>query len=311
MKKSVRLGTRGSKLALWQANWVKNRLENLHPDLHVEIVPIVTRGDRDQSSPLTQLGQTGVFVKEIERALKRREIDCAVHSAKDLPSELAEPFELAAITAREDPRDVLLSARRVAFTELPRGAHLATGSPRRKAQLLAWRLDLHLDPLRGNLDTRVQKMLDSNWDGILAAWAGVKRLGLLRFVTDFIPLDVCLPAAGQGALALEIGRGNEELAAILQTLADPQAEASVQAERAFLKRIGAGCHHPVGVLGQVKNHRLHLQGVVATPNGATVLREEVEESALQPQAVGRLLAENLLSRGAEEILHDEKGMKKE
>ncbi len=303
MKKFLRLGTRGSKLALWQANWVKNRLQHLNPNLKIEIVPISTRGDREQQRSLAQMGETGLFVKEIEYSLQNEKIDFAVHSAKDLPAQLNHDFELATITAREDPRDVLLSQKEISFSHLPPQARLATGSPRRKAQLLAVRPDLHMEPLRGNLDTRIQKLLGSNWDGIVAAWAGVKRLGYLRFVAEFLPLEVCLPAAGQGALALEILRGYSEIRALLRPLSEPQTETAVLAERAFLKRIGAGCHHPVGVLGQIKNRRLRLRAVICTPDGRKVIRETVEGETAAPEKLGRFLAEKMLTEGAEEILN--------
>ncbi len=302
MTRILKLGTRGSQLALWQANWVKRRLENFNPDLEIELTIISTRGDREQNRPLEQLGTTGLFVKEIERALEQGEIDFAVHSAKDLPAELPEPFELAAITEREDPRDVLLSTKEVPFAQLPTGAHLATGSPRRKAQLLASRPDLHLEPLRGNLDTRIRKMLDAKWDGIVAAWAGVKRLGYLRFVADFLPLDICLPAAGQGALALEVCRDNAKVRTVVRALSAPETEAAVRAERAFLKAIGAGCHHPVGVLGQIRQRRLFLRAIVGSPDGTRVLHAEAEGVPSHPEDAGRSLAEKMWEKGAEALL---------
>ncbi len=306
-KRLLKLGTRGSRLALWQANWVKTRLENVNRNLFVEIVPISTRGDRDTSLPLGALGGSGVFVKEIERALQKGLVDFAVHSAKDLPSELPADFELVAITAREDPRDVLLSSRAVTLEKLPAGAHLATGSPRRKAQLLHYRPDLHLEPLRGNLDTRIRKMQQADWTGIVAAWAGVKRLGALPFIADFIPLEICLPAAGQGALAVEILRKRSEIGVLLHTLSEPQTEAAVRAERCFLKTVGAGCHHPVGVLGQVLGEKIRLQAVIATADGSRVLRQEAVGSRAFPEEVGTLLARQMLDSGAETILRNSNG----
>jgi len=298
----LRLGTRGSKLALWQANWVKERLQNRNPGLGIEIVTITTHGDRDQSQPLEQMGQTGIFVKEIERALQDGIIDFAVHSAKDLPSRLLPDFDLMAFTKREDPRDVLLAKNGQILGNLPTGARLATGSLRRKAQLLAYRPDLRFENLRGNIDTRVTKFLETDWDGIVVAWAGIKRMGFRRYVSDFIPIEICLPAVGQGTIALEGRQNDHRVRAILETLSDEKTEKAVRAERAFLFKIEGGCHIPVGALGQTHQNELLLKGVVASKDGKHVLREQIVGSMSNPESCGEALADKMIQRGALEIL---------
>ncbi len=304
---SLKLGTRGSKLALWQATWVKERLQNRNPGLQIEIVAIATYGDRNQSQPLEQMGQTGVFVKEIERALRDGTIDFAVHSAKDLPSKILPEFELMAFTEREDPRDVLLAKNGYILKNLPKAALLATGSLRRKAQLLAYRPDFRFENLRGNIDTRVRKFLEADWDGIVVAWAGIKRMGFRRYVSDFIPTEVCLPAVGQGAIALEGRKGDRGVKVILETISDERTEKSVRAERAFLLKIEAGCHSPVGALGQINQNELLLKGVVASGDGKRVLREEIVGNPSDPESCGEALAEQMIRCGAREILVEDEG----
>jgi len=303
----LKLGTRGSKLALWQANWVQEQLMNRNPGLAIEVVTITTHGDRDQIHPLEEMGKTGLFVKEIERALQDGRIDFAVHSAKDLPSQLPPDFALMAFTEREDPRDVLLSKNGRPLKNLPVGSRLATGSLRRKAQLLAYRPDLRFENLRGNIDTRVAKFLESDWEGIVVAWAGIKRMGFRKYVSDFIPIEICLPAVGQGVIALEGRKNDRHVRAILETISDEKSEKAVIAEREFLRKIEGGCHVPVGALGLFDEGRLHLKAVVASVDGKRVLREQVTCQASDPQSCGKQLADKMIGLGALEILAEDKG----
>lgn len=303
----LKLGTRGSKLALWQANWVREQLMNRNPGLAIEVVTITTHGDRDQIHPLEEMGKTGLFVKEIERALQDGRIDFAVHSAKDLPSQLPPDVALMAFTEREDPRDVLLSKNGRPLKKLPVGSRLATGSLRRKAQLLAYRPDLRFENLRGNIDTRVAKFLESDWEGIVVAWAGIKRMGFRKYVSDFIPIEICLPAVGQGVIALEGRKNDRHVRAILETISDEQSEKAVIAERAFLRKIEGGCHIPVGALGLVDESHLRLKAVVASVDGKHVLREQATCQASDPQSCGEQLADKMIGLGALEILAEDKG----
>ena len=303
----LKLGTRGSKLALWQANWVRERLMNRNPGLAIDIVTITTHGDRDQIHPLEEMGETGLFVKEIEQALQDGRIDFAVHSAKDLPSQVLADFELMAFTEREDPRDVLLSKNGRLVKELPMGSRVATGSLRRKAQLLAYRQDLQFEDLRGNIDTRVTKFLESDWEGIVVAWAGIKRMGFRKYVSDFIPIEICLPAVGQGAIALEGRKNDRHIRAILETLSDEKTEKAVNAERAFLRKIEGGCHIPVGALGLIDKNNLLLQAVVASIDGKRVLREQAACRASDPKSCGEQLADRMIGLGALEILAENEG----
>ncbi|GBD93631.1 porphobilinogen deaminase [bacterium BMS3Abin05] len=302
LKRTYKLGTRGSKLALWQAYWVKERLVNRNPGLSIELVKITTTGDRDQTSPLDQLGDTGVFIKEIERSLRKGEIDFAVHSAKDLPSEIHEDFDLMAFTEREDPRDVLLAQNGWTLKELPPKACLATGSLRRKAQLLAYGPEFQFKNLRGNIDTRLRKYQESDWDGIVVAWAGIKRMGYRSYVTEFLPPEICLPAVGQGAIAIEGRRHDREVRQLVRSIAHPETEGALRAEREFLRQIEGGCHVPVGALGQVVGNQIILTGMVASLDGRKILREKVVAHVEEPEKAGEILAQKMLQQSAREIL---------
>ena len=298
----LRIGTRGSQLALYQANWVKDQLVRVHADLNVTLVKIKTTGDKIQDAPLAKIGGKGLFVKEIEEALLQRRIDLAVHSIKDVPTEFPEGLHLSAITKREDPRDVLISRNNISLRDLPKGAKIGTSSLRRQAQLLHFRDDFEVIPLRGNLDTRLKKLGTMNLDGIVLASAGVKRLGLEGKVTEILPSDLSLPAIGQGALGIETRKGDREVEKRIVFLNDPDSAAAVTAERAFLKRLEGGCQVPIAAFGKVNGGLLRLEGLVGTTDGKRVVRHHLEGPIEEAEALGIKLAEILLSRGAREIL---------
>jgi hydroxymethylbilane synthase len=300
----IRIGTRGSPLALYQANWVKDRLTEVHPHLHVTLMNIKTTGDKIQDAPLAKIGGKGLFVKEIEEALIQRKIDLAVHSIKDVPTEFPEGLHLAAITKREDPRDVFISKDGTLLKDLPRGAKIGTSSLRRQAQLLHFRGDFEMIPLRGNLDTRIRKLKTMDLDGVVLALAGVKRLNLEKNITEILPTEISLPAVGQGALGIETRIGDQETEGYLQFLNDPESSVAVSAERAFLKKLEGGCQVPIAAFGRMEGGTLHIEGLVGRTDGKKLIRHHVEGPAREAEAMGTRLAEILLENGAGEILEE-------
>jgi hydroxymethylbilane synthase len=300
----IRIGTRGSPLALYQANWVKDRLTEVHPHLHVTLMKIKTTGDKIQDAPLAKIGGKGLFVKEIEEALIQRKIDLAVHSIKDVPTEFPEGLHLAAITKREDPRDVFISKDGTLLKDLPRGAKIGTSSLRRQAQLLHFRGDFEMIPLRGNLDTRIRKLKTMDLDGVVLALAGVKRLNLEKNITEILPTEISLPAVGQGALGIETRIGDQETEGYLQFLNDPASSVAVSAERAFLKKLEGGCQVPIAAFGRMEGGTLHIEGLVGRTDGKKLIRHHVEGPAREAEAMGTRLAEILLENGAGEILEE-------
>lgn len=300
----LRIGTRASQLALFQANWVKERLEQAHSFLKVTLVKIKTTGDRIQDAPLAKIGGKGLFVKEIEEALLAKKIDLAVHSIKDVPTEFPEGLHLSAITKREDPRDAFISRGGLSLKDLPQGARVGTSSLRRQAQLLHFRNDLQLIPLRGNLDTRLKKLKTLNLDGIVLASAGLRRLGLEANVTEYLPTEISLPAIGQGALGIETRVGDEEVEEKIRFLNDPDASISVSAERAFLRRLEGGCQVPIAAYAWIVNLTLQIDGLVGTIDGKRLIRHHLEGPAEKAEALGVELAEILLKTGAKEILDE-------
>ncbi len=302
--RELRIGTRGSQLALFQANWVKTRLEQAHPGIRVTLVKIKTTGDKIQDAPLAKIGGKGLFVKEIEEALLRRHIDLAVHSIKDVPTELPEGLHLAAIPRREDPLDAFISREGVPLKDLPRGARIGTSSLRRQAQLLHFRPDLRLIPLRGNLDTRLKKLIALGLDGIVLASAGLKRLGMEEKITEILPIEISLPAIGQGALGIETRVGDGEVEGRIAFLNDPDSSIAVSAERAFLKRLEGGCQVPIAAHGKIVNSTLQLDGLVGTVDGKKLIRHHLEGPVEQAEALGVELAKVLLRLGAREILDE-------
>lgn len=312
------IGTRGSPLAVWQAEHVAARLGETCPGLSVRLERIRTTGDRILDVPLAQVGGKALFVKEIEEALLAGRVDLAVHSMKDVPTDLPEGLAIAAIPPREDPADVLISREGRRLADLPRGARVGTSSLRRQSQLLQHRPDLVVVGLRGNLDTRIRKLGGEGLDAIVLAAAGVKRLGLDRLVTEVLPPDIILPAVGQGALGIEIrvprggggagGQGGSDgcdasVAEFVKALDHADTHTAVRAERAMLRRLGGGCQVPIAALASVEGTALLLRGLIASTDGATVIRGEARGAAADPDAVGHGLAVELLERGGRVILH--------
>jgi len=304
ISQELRIGTRGSQLALYQANWVKEKLIQAHPYLKVTLIKIKTTGDRIQDAPLAKIGGKGLFVKEIEEALIHRGIDLAVHSIKDVPTELPKGLHLSAITKREDPRDVFISKDGTLLKNLPQGAKIGTSSLRRQAQLLHFRDDFEMIPLRGNLDTRLKKLKTMNLDGIILAYAGVKRLGLEERITEIIPTEISLPAIGQGALGIETRMEDEEVEKQIRFLNDPPSAIAISSERAFLKKLGGGCQVPIAAFGQIVGSTLQIDGMVGTIDGKRLVRHRVEGSIEEAESLGIELAEILMNKGAEEILEE-------
>ena len=304
MPSELRIGTRGSQLALFQANWVKDQLSRAHPDLNVTLIKIKTTGDKIQDVPLAKIGGKGLFVKEIEESLLQRKVDLAVHSIKDVPTEFPQGLHLSVITKREDPRDVFISREGRTLKDLPRGAKIGTSSLRRQAQLLHFRNDLELIPLRGNLDTRLKKLKTMNLDGIVLALAGVRRLGLEERGTEIIPADISLPAIGQGALGIETRIDDKQVEERIRFLNDRDASIAVTAERAFLKKLEGGCQVPLAAYARPEGTTLRMEGLVGSTDGKRLIRHHVEGSVENAESLGIELAEILLGKGAKEILDE-------
>ena len=301
----VVIGSRGSALALWQANWAKRKLASAYPDLSIEIEVIKTGGDRLSETPLSQIGGKEVWTKEIEHALLSGSIDLAVHSLKDLPTRLPEGLVLGAVSAREDVRDVLVSKNNRVFWDLPEGATIATSSLRRQAQLKHARPDLNFVAIRGNVDTRVKKLDTENLDGIILAAAGLKRLGLGGRIADFIDPDICLPAPGQAALGIEIREDDQRITDLVGVLNCIETQQAVTAERAMLAALGGDCSVPIGgyaAIDKTSIDVLLLSGVVATPDGSQVISERAEGQASYAEQLGMRVAKGLLEQGAGKIL---------
>lgn len=293
--RALRIGSRGSPLALWQAAWVRDRLRALGRAAEIEIIR--TSGDRLAERPLAAMGGKGVFVREIEEALLAGRVDLAVHSLKDLPTGQPAGLVLACIPEREDPHDLLIAPGAPGLEALPPGAAVGTGSPRRACQLRARRPDLEMRDLRGNVDTRLRRLREGRYDAIVLARAGVTRLGL-PVEAAILDFDTMLPAVGQGALAIETREEDRELRALLGGLHHPPTAAAVAAERAFLRGLGGGCQAPIAAVGEVAGATLRLRGLVADPRGETVLRESQEGTMARPEEAGEALARALLGRGA-------------
>ena len=300
----IRIGTRGSHLALRQAGAVAERLRALAPDRPVEVVPMKTSGDRLARVSLGELGGKGLFVKELEEALLDGRVDIAVHSLKDMPAELPEGLCLAAFPTREDPRDVLVSLTGGGIADLPRGATVGTSSLRRRVLLLAARPDLRIEALRGNVDTRLAKLSAGALDAVVVAAAGLARLGLAPANGRPLAPEEFVPAVGQGILAVEVRSADRELRALLAGLDDPSTRAQAEAERAFLRQLGASCHTPVAAHAQVLNGELSLDGLIASLDGRRVLRSRSTGAAASPELLGQKLADELLAQGAREILSE-------
>jgi hydroxymethylbilane synthase len=304
MSRSLRIGTRGSALAIQQTQIVVDALHAAWPDLSVDIVQIRTTGDRIQDVPLAKIGDKGLFVKEIEEALLDGRIDWAVHSVKDLPSELPNGLSVGMLAARSDPRDALIARHGLHLATLPEKAVIGTSSLRRRAQLLHWRPDLAIVPMRGNVDTRLRKLESEGLDGIVVAAAGLMRLGWEGRISDIIPPEISLPAVGQGALGVEMRSDDEEARTLFHPLTCVATQAAVTAERTFLARLQGGCQVPVAAWAIVDDSQLCLRGMISDIDGFTLLQGERWGLVRAPEQVGVVLAEELLQRGGEAILRN-------
>jgi len=296
------IATRESQLALWQAHHVRDRLTALHPDLTVELLGMTTMGDQILDSPLSRIGGKGLFVKELEQAMAIRRADLAVHSLKDVPMDLPAGFELAVISAREDPRDAFVSNHYKTLADLPAGARVGTSSLRRHAQLRARFPDLMVDTLRGNVNTRLRKLDEGQYDAIILASAGLKRLGFADRIATILSPEESLPAVGQGALGIEIRAGEPEIARLLAPLNDPVTAACVRAERGLSRRLQGGCQAPIGGYCVEHGGRLHLRGFVSDLEGTRMLRAEAEGDVADPEALGERVAADLIAQGADRLL---------
>lgn len=302
MTRTILVGTRGSRLALAQTTAVVESLRMLHPDVRFQIQEVHTQGDADRATPLTAIGGQGVFVKELEAALQRGEVDLAVHSLKDVPTALGDGLVIAAVPARADVRDAVVTHDGRPLREQPAGARIGTGSRRRAVQLRELRPDLRPVEIRGNVDTRIRKTEEGQVDAVLLAVAGLSRLGWLDRSSEILPVEAMLPAVGQGALALEARADDAALMALVRPLEDPAARLAVEAERAFLRRLGGGCTLPVGAYGEVDGELLRIRGLLADDDGNRVLRAEASGAANDAVLLGVRLAEELLARGGEALL---------
>jgi hydroxymethylbilane synthase len=304
MQGAVRIGTRGSRLALWQAEWVKGRIEQANPGLRVELRIIKTKGDKILDVPLARVGGKGLFVKEIEDQLLEREIDLAVHSMKDMPADIPGGLSIGAVPVRENPLDVLISRNGIRLEDLKPGAIVGTSSLRRSAQLLHLRPDLVIQPLRGNLDTRIRKLAEGGLDAIVVAAAGVIRLGMAECIHQVLEPDQMLPAVGQGALCVEIRLNDSRAAEILSSLDDSATRSAVAAERAFLRRLEGGCQVPIAAHARIEGEVLHMDGLVSSVDGKQVLRETASGAVSEAESIGAGLAGRLLSYGADQLLKE-------
>ncbi len=302
MAERLTIATRRSRLALWQAEHVKARLEALHPGLEVALLALSTRGDELLEVRLDKVGGKGLFVKELEQALADRRADLAVHSMKDVPAALPEGYRLAAILAREDPRDALVSGRYGSLDALPRGARVGTSSLRRAAQIAARRPDLELATLRGNVETRIAKLERGEYDAIVLAAAGLKRLGLEARIRGLLSVEESLPAPGQAALGIECLAARADVLARVAPLEDPASAACVRAERAVSFELGGSCTVPLGAFAEARGDALRLRALVASPDGTRVARAECEGASREPESLGARAAGELRAQGADEIL---------
>jgi hydroxymethylbilane synthase len=307
MPSNVRIGTRGSDLALWQTRHVKALLEELFSGIVIDVQTIKTTGDKILDAPLAKIGDKGLFTKELDVALLDERIDLAVHSFKDVPTAIPEGLAIGAVLEREDVRDVFIGHSKSPnqiFMTLPRQAVIATGSLRRKCQVLNARKDIQIVDIRGNLNTRIKKLDESNWDGIILAKAGVTRLGWAQRITEILPFEIMLPAVGQGALAIEMRNGDKRIEELLRTLHHLPTALTVTAERSLLRRLEGGCQIPIGAYGQVQGNKLRLDAMIGSLDGKRIVKGSRSGSHTNAEKIGIELAEELLKRGGKEILDE-------
>lgn len=299
------IGSRGSKLALWQANYIKKELKRIHKNITVEIKIIKTKGDKVLDKALSKIGDKSLFTKELEEELLINKIDIAVHSLKDLETTLPKGLKLSVVTKRHPVEDVLIARKKkITLTSLPENAVVATGSLRRKSQLLHIRPDITVKDLRGNVPTRISKFLKSNWDAIILARAGVERLKLKKYISSYIKTYEIVPAVGQGALGIEINKNNKKAEALINPLHDENTFQEISAERAFLKTLGGGCQVPVGAHAQIKSNGLYLSGIIASLDGETTYSKKIRGKKFDAEKLGISLAKDLLKAGAKKILNE-------
>ena len=304
MRKKIVIGTRSSKLALWQADYVAECLKEEYPGLEVEMKLMTTKGDKILDAPLAKIGGKGLFTKELEQEMLEGGIDLAVHSLKDMPTEVPEGLVIAAITKRADPGDAVVSLKYGHFADLPQGAKVGTSSLRRKAQLLHARPDLNIQDLRGNVNTRLRKLEEENFDAIVLAVAGLTRLGFKDRIAEVMPREIMLPAVGQGALAIEARGDDAEILEMLAFINDEDMVACAKGERAFLAKVEGGCQVPVGVYGSVEQDELQLEAVIASLDGARLYRDRLTGNKSEAEELGGELAEKLLAAGGLEIMQE-------
>ena len=298
------IGSRGSGLALWQANWIKSRLEEFHSGLQVEITIIKTSGDKIQDVPLTKIGGKGLFVKEIEEALLRREVDIAVHSMKDVPMKLPYELEISVVTERENPFDALISRDHVKLDDLPKNAKIGTGSLRRSSQLLKYRPDLQIVPLRGNIDTRIKKLDSEGLDAIILAAAGLRRMGWGDKIAQIIPAEIILPAMGQGAVGIETRKHDPDVFEAIMPLDHEETHLALDAERAFVDVLEGGCQVPIGAYATLDDENITLSGLVASLDGKTIFQNSQKRLLAEAKQLGRELGKEILAMGADKILKE-------
>lgn len=301
MKEKIKIGTRSSKLALWQANFIRDKILSLYPNVKVELVEITTKGDQVLDTALSKIGDKGLFTKEIEDALINKTIDLAVHSLKDLPTSLPDGLKIGAVLNRENPCDVLIGKDK--FNNLPKGAKIGTSSLRRIAQLKNIRQDLSYLDIRGNVDTRLRKLEEGEYDAIVLAYAGVKRLGLESHITEEFNPKKILPAIGQGALGIEVSTENE-IEELLLEINEEKVFLATTAERSFLHTLEGGCQTPVGAYAEIKESEIILHGVVASLDGVKVIKDKLVGPLNNPKNLGVELAKKLLDLGAKKVLED-------
>ncbi|KGQ70127.1 hydroxymethylbilane synthase [Chelonobacter oris] len=302
MDNIIRIATRQSPLALWQANFIQARLQALYPNLRIELIPMVTKGDIILDTPLAKIGGKGLFVKELESALLENRADLAVHSMKDVPMEFPKGLGLSVICEREDPRDAFVSNRYTALERLPPNAVVGTSSLRRQAQLKSLRPDLQVHSLRGNVGTRLNKLDNGDYDAIILAASGLKRLALEQRITAFIAPEHSLPAAGQGALGIETRVDDHNINRLLKPLLHDQTACCVTAERAMNRHLQGGCQVPIAGFAEIQGERLYLRALVANPDGSQILRADAHATLDQAEQLGIQVAEQLLAQGAGDIL---------
>ncbi|MDD5722189.1 MAG: hydroxymethylbilane synthase [Syntrophales bacterium] len=301
---TIRIGTRGSDLALVQARGVANQIKSRYPDMSVEVVPIRTRGDRMQNVSLVEIGGKGIFVKEIEEALLRGDIDMAVHSMKDVPVDLPDGLVIGAVPEREDPRDVLVSKEGRKIEGLARGARIGTGSLRRGMQIRTLMPDIEVVSIRGNIDTRIRKLVAERLDGIIIAAAGMKRIGRAAEISQYIPIEVMMPSVGQGVLGIEVREDDTGTRDLISPLNHPDTVVESSAERAFLRRLGGGCQVPIAGIARKQGDALIIKGLVGSVDGRVMIMDEIRGRGSDWKDIGDTLAENILSRGGQAVLDE-------